>query len=66
MHCVKCGHNKTRVYAGETRNGISIRYRKCVSCGTKFKTKEVVVDYEQRDFDKNPIIFEGVYDDIPS
>ena len=50
MHCVKCGHNKTRVYAGETRNGISIRYRKCVSCGTKFKTKEVVVDYEQRDF----------------
>ena len=66
MHCIKCGNTKTRVYISDVIDGKSIRFRKCVSCGTKFKTKEVVVDYEQRDFEKNPIIFEGVYDDIPS
>ena len=64
MHCIKCGHTKTRVYSSDVVHGESIRYRKCVSCETKFKTKEVLVEYTYKV--DQPIIFEGVYDEFPS
>jgi len=64
MHCIKCGHTKTRVYSSDVIDGKSIRFRKCVSCGTKFKTEEVAVECEHKD--QPFIIFEGVYDEFPS
>ena len=64
MHCIKCGHTKTRVYSSDVIDGKSIRYRRCVSCETKFKTKEVFVEYTYKV--DQPIIFEGVYDEFPS
>jgi len=66
MHCIKCGYNKTRVYGSDVIDGKSIRYRKCVSCETKFKTEEVAVDCNHYNKEKPPIIFEGVYDDFSS
>jgi transcriptional regulator NrdR family protein len=66
MHCIKCGYSKTRVYGSDVVHGKSIRYRKCVSCETKFKTEEVAVDCDHYNKKKPPIIFEGVYDDFSS
>ena len=64
MHCIKCGHTKTAGALQISVRGESIRYRKCVSCETKFKTKEVFVEYTYKV--EQPIIFEGVYDEFPS
>ena len=42
MNCPHCGKDNTRVYGGkETAFGSYERYRKCLSCGIKFKTIEI-------------------------
>ena len=41
MHCVKCGYETTRVQTSNRYDGHSFRIRLCMSCGFRFKTKEV-------------------------
>jgi len=41
MHCPRCAHEKTRVY-GTDSGLVTNRYRKCLGCGYRFMTTEVL------------------------
>ena len=44
MYCVECDYEQTRVQNSERKFGCSFRTRKCLSCGYRFRTKEVFVN----------------------
>ena len=55
--CPMCGSDSPVYMTRELENGIVIRRRKCVLCGTKFETVEVfqrVVPKKQKKFFKSP------------
>lgn len=55
MHCPKCDSNKSKVYAVRELQIINARrrWRKCLSCGRKYRTVEKI---EQGDDFKYPVV----------
>jgi len=46
MNCPKCGSNNNRVFSSsKVTDNLSIQYRKCDDCGTRFKAviKRIVI-----------------------
>ena len=42
MNCPKCESKETRVYTTEKREDATWRFKKCLDCGKRFKTIEVL------------------------
>ena len=51
MKCPNCRAKakETRVTSNEERTDHNIRYRRCLVCGHKWKTEEVMVKYKERE-----------------
>lgn len=74
MTCPKCNTDNTRVYGDrETERGNRRRYRKCLTCGHRFKTIEYYVPdvYARRprristnDLGDYPEVIENQFDNL--
>ena len=60
MYCIKCDYEQTRVQNSERKFGCSFRTRMCLSCGFRFRTKEVF----EREVKTNKIRKEGKASEI--
>ena len=53
MKCPKCKHQDTNVTVTEQRADHTVRYKRCLSCGYRFRTEERIVKYLPRNIPVN-------------